>query len=433
MDKIIAGTIFLLSYAVIASEKFPRYVVALLGAMVMVTVGLLDLPEAMAYVNWETIGLLFGMFILIAVLAEGGFFNWLALEIAERVHYKVGPIFIIFPLLAGFLSAFMDSITVLLFFSTLSYYVARAFKVSPIPLVIAEVCAANAGGAATLVGDPPNVILGTMLGFTFTDFARNTGPIALLSLLIIVFYSYLIQLKDLRKAPQITGKDLAEQGLVKEIKDKNLMTKGLWGMIIAVFILVIHRWLSDVTGLDVTAASAALIPALIVVILLGEKSHGLVAKIDLESLLFFIGLFVIVGGLEKTGVIDLFAKGMVHLAGPSHLALILILLWAGAILSAVIDNVPLALTMAYVLKDIANMPGAPALPIMVWALALGTDMGGNGTPIGASANVVAYSNLERQGIKIGWLRWMKLAIPPTVLALLASSLLLGLKLHYGFY
>lgn len=433
MEKAIAAGVFLTTYGFIASERFPRWVVSVAGGLALITSGLLSLEEAMAYVNWETVGLLFGMFLLIAMLAEGGFFTWLALTIAEKVHYRLSLIYLLFPLLAGFLAAFMDSITVLLFFSTLSYHLARSFRVSPVPLVVAEVVAANIGGAGTLVGDPPNVILGTTLGFTFTDFARHTGPAAALSLLTAVGFLYLTQRKALRRIPQMSEEDLQKQGLRREIKDPELMAMGLYGLSVAVFFLITHNWLSELTGLRITSAAAALFPALVVFTVAGRKAHHLLGKIDLESLLFFVGLFVVVGGLERAGLIDLFARGLVKLAGPSPLALVLLLLWAGALLSSVVDNVPLALTMAYVLRDISHLPGAPALSIMVWALALGADMGGNMTPIGASANVVAYSTLERFGVKIGWLRWLALAGPATVLALILSSVLIGLKLHFGLY
>jgi len=442
MDKLITVSIFLITYILIASEKVPRHIVALGGALILVTSGIVRLDEAMTYVSWETIGLLFGMFILIVVLAEAGFFNWLALEVAERVRYDLKKIFILFPLLAGLLSTFMDSITVLLFLATLTYYVARTFKIDPVPLVIAEVCAANTGGAATLVGDPPNVILGTMLGFGFNDFVRNTGPISLISMLVIIGYAFWQNRKMLNQAPKVTKELLEKEGLKKEIKSEKLLWYGLGGMAVAVFLLVTHRELSELLHVDITAASASLFPALFVLAMVGREAEellkasggetNLLKKIDSESLLFFIGLFIVVGGLEKTGVIDLMAKGMVGAAGGNHVALLLILLWVGGITSAVVDNVPLALTMAYVLKDIDKMGTGPALGLMVWALSLGVDMGGNGTPVGASANVVAYSTMERHGLKIGWPRWMKLAIPPTFLAMLVSSVLIALKYYYHF-
>jgi Na+/H+ antiporter NhaD/arsenite permease-like protein len=173
----IALTIFALTYLLIATEKFPRQAVALLGGTLMIMFGVFDIKEALGFVDWETMGLLFGMFILVAILAEAGFFTWLAIEIAAKLQYRPSLIFIFFPLLAAFMAAFMDSITVMLFLSALTLRISRLTKLDPVPLIIAEVCAANTGGAATLVGDPPNVILGTTLGFGFNDFLIHNGPV----------------------------------------------------------------------------------------------------------------------------------------------------------------------------------------------------------------------------------------------------------------
>lgn len=423
----IALIIFVLSYVIIASEKIPRQIVALVGALLLITIGIMDIPKAVTFVNWETMGLLFGMFLLMEILARGGFFDWLALELAELVHYRITALFIIFPLAAGFLSMFMDSITVMLFFSSLTVSVARAFKVNPIPMVIAEVVAANTGGAATLVGDPPNVILGTMLGFGFTDFALNNGPIILLDLVVSVAIAFWMDRRHLARAPRLSQQQLEAEGLVKHFEDPQLVKVGLAGLVVAVGLLVIHKELSAWTGLSISAASAAALPALIVLALTREKAGAILKGIDWESLLFFLGLFILVGGLETTGTIRTLSDWMVQVAGGNGLRLVLILLWVGAILSAVIDNVPMALTMAYVLKDIAGLPGHPALATMVWALSMGIDMGGNGTPIGASANVVAYAVLERRGYKTGWGKWMAKAIPPTLVALGLSSIYLWVR------
>jgi len=195
---------------------------------------------------------------------------------------------------------------------------------------------------------------------------------------------------------------------------------------------VIHRQVEE-WGIPLTAALAPLIPAFVVLFAGGHKTEAILRKVDYEVLLFFIGLFIVVGGLEKTGAISALARAGADLFRGQHLALVSTLMWFSAVASAIVDNVPFALSMAYVIKGIAEQPGVPALAIMVWAVSLGADIGGNGTPIGASANVVAYTSMEKKGVRIGWGRWMRLAIPPTLVALVISNLGLALKLWLRFW
>lgn len=433
----IAVSVFLISYIIIASEKFPRQAVALLGAVALVILNVFPLQEAFTFVDWETIGLLFGMFILIVNLAEVGFFNWLASQVAKQLHYRPTYIFIAFPLLAAFMAAFMDSITVILFLSALSVRIARIIKIDPIPLVIAEVCAANTGGASTLVGDPPNVILGTMLGFNFNDFVIHAGPIAFVSTLVIVFIFYLSNRRMLQRADrEIKIDELGELDGGEIITNPFALKIGLVGFGAAIFLLVTHNALASAFGIRLTTATSALIPALLVTIAGGKETEHIIRKIDIESLVFFIGLFIIMGALEKTKFIAMIADQIFTLARGNQLGLLLMLHWGSGFTSAVVDNIPMALAMAYVMKDMAGLAGAPALSLMVWSLALGVDMGGNMTPVGASANVVAYAYLMHfygsEG-RIGWLRWIKMAAPPTIAAMLIASLFLYFKFVTGWY
>lgn len=429
-----ALTIFALTYLLIATERFPRQAIALLGGVLLVSLNIFDIREAFSFVDWETMGLLFGMFILVAILAEAGFFTWMASEVAHRLNYRPTYIFIVFPLLAAFMAAFMDSITVMLFLSALSVRIARITKIDPIPLVIAEVCAANTGGAATLVGDPPNVILGATLGFGFNDFVVNTGPISVVATLLIAGGFYLFHRKMIRAAElEIDLDELAAIDRAGLITNRPLLKLGLTGFLAAIFLLVTHLALSDWLGVSITTATAALVPALVVMVVGGEDTKHITGKIDIESLLFFTGLFVIVGALEKTHFIAWLAGQIFSLARGSHVWLLMLLHWGAGLASGVVDNVPMALAMAYVMKDIAALPGAPALSIMVWALALGVDIGGNITPVGASPNVVAYAYMERNHLKVGWWRWIKLTAPPTLMAMAACSALLLIKYWIGWY
>lgn len=194
----IALIIFVVVYVAVASEKFPRHWVALIGGCLLMVFGIMTPADVVHAINWETLGLLAGMFILVSILTESGFFHWLAMAAVRKVKYRPAPLFMVLILMATFLSMFMDSITVMLFLAALTVQLCRLLRLDPVPLVIAEVCAANTGGSATLVGDPPNVILGTTLGFSFSDFATHTGPIAIVSALVIMGIFYLVCRKDLK-------------------------------------------------------------------------------------------------------------------------------------------------------------------------------------------------------------------------------------------
>ncbi|MBL0345630.1 SLC13 family permease [Candidatus Villigracilis affinis] len=429
-------TIFILAYIAIASEKFPRHYVALLGAGLLIVFGILSPMEALSYINWETLGLLAGMFTLVSILQEAGFFTWLAMKSLKKVNYHPVALFVILIIFAAVMAMFMDSITVMLFLSALTLQLCRLLKLDPVPLVIAEVCAANTGGAATLVGDPPNVILGTTLGFNFADFITHTGPISAIAALLLLGMFYLTNRKSLMDAHDLlTDATITEiEALHNEPMHAHLTRVGLIGFLAAVILLVLHIPLSDLTGFHINAAMAALVPAGIALLVMKSVDRKkAVLKVDGESILFFAGLFVLIGGLEKIDIFKSMAQGLSEISTDNHSGLVMALHWIPGLASGIVDNVPLALAMSYVLKDLAAIPGMPALGLMVWSLALGVDIGGNLTPIGASANVVAYSFMERNHGSIGWKRWLVVAVPPTILAMLFASLSVMLKGHWGWY
>jgi Na+/H+ antiporter NhaD/arsenite permease-like protein len=433
---LLALLIFFVAYVAIVSEKFPRHWVALFGGALLVVFGVLSPGDALNYISWETLGLLAGMFLLVSILQEGGFFSWLAMTAVRKVNYHPAALFVVLILLAAFLAMFMDSITVMLFLSALTVQLCRLLKFDPVPLVIAEVCAANTGGAATLVGDPPNVILGTTLGFNFSDFVTHTGPISLIAALILLGVFYFINRKALKMAHvALTQETIDEiEQLHQEPLHVHLTRVGLSSFLMAVFLLVFHLPLSALSGLPITAAVAALIPAGIALIALrDDQRKKALLKVDGESILFFAGLFMLIGGLEKVQLFEKLAEVMAAASASSPTALVMALHWGPGLLSGVLDNVPLALAMSYVLKDLAAMPGMPALALMVWSLALGVDIGGNLTPIGASANVVAYAYMEHNHGSIGWKRWLLVAAPPTIFIMIIASLLILFKSRLGWY
>ena len=428
--------IFVIVYVAIASEKLPRHWVALGGAAMLLITKVLTPMDAFHAVNWETLGLLSGMFVLVSILLEAGFFSWLAMTAIRAVKYHPALLFIVLVLMAGVLAMFMDSITVMMFLSALTVQLCRLLKIDPVPMVIAEVCAANTGGAATLVGDPPNVILGTVLGYNFSDFAAHTGPISAVACLILVAIFYLANRRILMAAHTNLSSEIAEQmeDFNKEPLKLDLTRVGLISFLVAVTLLVVHRPLSDALGISINAAEAALIPAGFALLFLSAKHRKTVLlRVDGENILFFAGLFVLVGGLEKAHVFDSLAALLTSAGSLNPSALVMALHWGPGLLSGVVDNVPLALAMSYILKDLSHVPNMPALALMVWSLALGVDIGGNLTPIGASANVVAYTFIERNHGPIGWKRWMIIAAPPTIIVMVLASSLVFLKGIVGWY
>jgi Na+/H+ antiporter NhaD/arsenite permease-like protein len=366
---IFALLIFVLAYVAIASEKFPRHWIALIGGALLIIFGVLSPSEAVSYINWETLGLLAGMFFLVSILQEAGFFSWLSMRSLKKINYHPVSLSVILILFAAVMAMFMDSITVMLFLSALTLQLCRLLKLDPVPLVIAEVCAANTGGAATLVGDPPNVILGTALGFNFADFVTHTGPISAIASLLLLGMFYLANRKALINAHNtLTEETINEiEALHTEPLHAHMTRVGLIGFLSAVVLLVIHYPLSQWTDLHITAAMAALIPAgLALLALQNDDRRKTLLKVDSESILFFAGLFVLIGGLEKINLFESLAAGLANMTASNQNGLVMALHWVPGLASGVVDNVPLALAMSYVLKDQAQTPGMPAIGLMVW-------------------------------------------------------------------
>jgi Na+/H+ antiporter NhaD/arsenite permease-like protein len=430
---LIAIIIFLLTYAVLATERVNRTVVAFIGALMLLVFGVFEIGEAVGFISWETIGLLFGMFIIVAALSDAGFFNFLALIMAKWLKYSPIKIFIVFPIMTAVLAAFMDSITVMLFFATLTYELAKMLKIDPIPIVITEVIMANIGGSATLVGDPPNVILGLKLGYYFNDFVIHNGPISVITGIVTLLYCYLVSRRSLVPSEPVDTEQLEKMEPGEAIEDPRQLKIALAAFGTAILFLITHTYIETYLHIPLTVPLAAMIPAFFMLIALNKKAEEIMQKVDYEVILFFMGLFMVVGGLEYTGVIENIAGSITELFKGNHMALLTTLVWGSGVASGIIDNVPFALSMSYILENIVKFAGIPALSIMVWATSLGADIGGNFTPIGASANVVAYTSMEKRGHSIGWLRWMKLAIPATIISLIITNLGIYIKYTTGFY
>ena len=437
--KVLALIIFLVMFLLIVTEKIERQYVTLgCGAIMLIVVfgicmrspqailntlnfhsiftpdfwhATAEGGEATAGINWSTIIFIAGMMIMVEGMGKAGFFRWLCLKLAKMVNYKPVPIFVVFMLMAAFLSMFIDSITVILFLAAVTVELCQLLKCNPIPMILSEVFCANLGGSATMCGDPPNIIIGTSLHYAFIDFLTNTGVIAGISLIAAVIYFYLCFHKELSKSTGAKPEHYPDPS--EAITDKKLFGLSIAIFAVAVVLLITHAN----TGL--TVAFIGVFVAVLTLIVHHSDIPDLLKKVDYKTLLFFIGLFVVVGGLEQTGVLVLIADGISYICGSNAKLVIAVILWISAVASAFVDNIPFAATMLPVIQTLSQLQGID-LSILAWTLSMGTDIGGSATPIGASANVVGISVASREGYPIGWGKYCKYCAPATIMVVLIS-------------
>ena len=370
--------------------------------------------EASSGINWQTIIFIAGMMIMVEGMAKVGFFRWLCMEIAMMVKYQVIPIFMTFMLLSFVLAMFIDSITVILFLAAVTIELSQLLEFDPVPMILSEIFCANLGGSATMCGDPPNIIIGTSLGYSFTDFITNTGLMAVVSLVFVVIYFYFAFRKELKKNGA-NKKDHASYPDPKEaITDKRGFIASCIIFLCAVVLLVSHAQ----TGLTVSTIGVAI--AIVTLIVAGKDALELLKKVDYKTLLFFVGLFVVVSGLEETGVLEILAGFIGSVSGGNIAVMIAIIIIVSAVASAFIDNIPFAATMIPVITDLASDVAGVNLTVLAWALAIGTDIGGSATPIGASANVVGIATAAREGHIIKWGKYCKYMAPATIIVVAIS-------------
>ncbi|MBR1391027.1 MAG: anion permease [Lachnospiraceae bacterium] len=448
LAKILALSIFIIMFALIISEKFERHFITLgcgLATIVLVfgvsmrsmsafletlnvrnifTVGFwyetASSSESSSGINWATILFLAGMMIMVEGMALAGFFRWLCMTIAKAVHYKVIPIFLTFMVMSFVLAMFIDSITVILFLAAVTVELAQLLKFNPIPMILSEIFCANLGGSATMCGDPPNIIIGTSLGYTFTDFVTNTGLMAILSLVVVVVFFYFCYRKQLSHPAEHADELAAKLSPKSAITNKRAFIISCIIFVCAISMLITHAK----TGL--TVAFIGVFIALVTLLTAGKSIGTILKRVDYKTLLFFIGLFVVVGGLEQTGILELIAMFIGKISGGNMYLMIAIIIWISAIASAFVDNIPFAATMIPVIKTLSATTGAD-LSVLAWTLAIGTDIGGSATPIGASANVVGTSIAAREGHPISWKKYCMASVPATIIVILISMVCIYLR------
>lgn len=449
VSQIFAIVIFVLMFALIIMDKIPRHWVTLgcgLATIIIVFAICMRSPNAIietlnvksifttefwhtsgkgsessSGINWATIIFIAGMMVMVEGMAKAGFFRWLCLTIAKAVKYKVMPILVTFMIMSAVLSMFIDSITVILFLAAVTVELSQLLKFSPVPMVLAEIFCANLGGSATMCGDPPNIIIGTALGYSFADFLTNTGLIAGIALIAIIIFFFFAFKKELtaNKDEKIDPSTFPNPGDAIENKKDFIVSTIIF--IIAIVLLVTHAQ----TGL--TVAFIGVVIALITLITSFKHIGVILKKVDYKTLLFFVGLFVVVGGLEQTGVLEMIASFIEKVCGGNVFAMVLIIMWISAIASAFVDNIPFAATMVPVIKSLAATTVGAELPVLAYALSVGTDIGGSATPIGASANVVGTSVISKAGHPVGWGKYCKTAIPATAIVIIIAMIVIKLR------
>jgi Na+/H+ antiporter NhaD/arsenite permease-like protein len=453
LSQIAVLAIFIGVFISLTLGKVHRFIPALIGAALTLLVvflgierspqtalGVLNLAElgrptfwtggyqpAIPYgVNWQTILFIGGMMVLVEGLRAVGFFRWLCLNTAQMVNYRVIPIALLFMALSGLLSMFLDNVTVILFMGAVTIELARLLKINPIPLIIAEIVAANVGGTATLIGDPPNIIIGTSLGLGFNAFLVNLAPIVWIGMAAALGYFYLRFRKEKLGAGSEVSMSAGRYPKPGEvITNRNLFRIEAAILLLVVVLLVVH----EQARLSVVAVS--FIGAGVTLAASRKGASKLIKGVDWKTLLFFFGLFILASGLEETGLLQVLANSIGRISGNSLVIATILILWVSAFISAVVDNIPFVTIMVPVIVYLSQATGG-TLSTFAWSLSLGACIGGNATPIGASANVVGIAVAEKTGYRITWRKFLNYAVPPTLIILVICNLMLMARYLGGF-
>ena len=432
-----ATAIFLLAYALIVSEKVHKTVVALFGAALMLVLKILEQKEAFHVeelgVDWNVIFLLIGMMTIINLMRPTGFFEYIAIKSAKAGKGDPMRIMTIFALVTAVLSALLDNVTTVLLLAPVTLLIADALEVDPVPFLIAEALASNIGGTATLIGDPPNIMIASKAKLDFISFIYNLTPAIIVIMAVFLFVLKLIFGKRLRVKPELRQRIL-EMDEREAIKDPLMLKKSLFVLAIVITGFVLHGML----GYE--PATVALFGAGLLLLLSGtHEPHHVLAEVEWPTIFFFMGLFIIIGGVVKVGLIKWMSIEVLALTHGNMFATSMLIMWFSAFASAFVDNIPYVATMNPLIIDMANqiwphLQGIkllhnPELMPLWWSLALGACLGGNGTAIGASANVIVVGLAERAGRKITFIRFMAYGMPVMILTVLLSTAYVWLRYY----
>ena len=420
--QLIAVLIFVATYLLIATGKREQTVAAMAGAIAVWAFQILTGDEILHVIDLDTLGILFGMMIIVGALRESGFFRWMGILLANFCRCKPSRMFIVFTITTAFLSAFLYNITTVLFIVVVTIEIMEVLHLNPVPYIIGEILASNIGGTATMIGDPPNILISSVAGFTFLDFILNTMPICVVNLIITTFmlYRYLF-----RREFQVTC-DFIEVPINPRdvIQDQRLFKIGL--MIFTVVIVLL--FLQDRIG--ISPLTIVMVGGVCLLFVGGEKMPEVLEKVDWSILIFLACLFIIVGGLEKTGVIHLLASQLTPIIEYNNILAISAILWVSSVASAFIDNVPYSVAFIPILEDLIATQSTLS-DIAWWALALGTGFGGNGTVIGAASYIVAIGIASKMGYNITFKDFLKIGMITLLVTTAVANLYLIVRLFFS--
>ena len=420
----VSSILFIATYAVIVSEKVNRAIVSLLGASLMITLGVLNQETAISGVDFNTLGLLSGMMVIVAITRRSGVFQFVAVWSAKKVQARPWGILLMLSVVTALFSALLDNVTTVLLIAPVTLLICHELKMSPYPFLFAEIFASNIGGTATLIGDPPNIMIGSAVNLSFNDFLLNLAPIVPLILLVTLAIIYVVWGRGMQASDE-TRERIMRFREREAITDVPLLKQSLFvlALVIAGFVLA-HP-------LRLEPATIAMFGAALLLLLSNlknkaaeqsENAHQTFGEIEWVTIFFFIGLFIVVKGIEEAGVLRILAAQVIDLTGGDIAVTAMAILWVSAIASAIVDNIPFVATMIPLIKSMApSFGGAEHLMPLWWSLALGACLGGNGSLIGASANLIVAGFAERAGHRIHFLKFMAMAFPLMLVSILIAS------------
>jgi len=434
----VATGIFVTAYAVIVSEKIHKTKVALFGAALTLILKVLTQHDALhdieLGVDWNVIFLLISMMIIVNIMTKTGVFQFVAIRAAKMGKGEPYTIMAIFAVVTAVGSAFLDNVTTVLLLAPVTLLVAEELELDPVPYLITEALASNIGGTATLIGDPPNIMIASKAGLDFMAFIYHLAPAVVLMMVVWLIFWKMVFGKRLKVRDELKARIMAmdERRL---IKDPVLLKKS--GAVLALTIMgfILHG------VFHYEPATVALMGAATLLLISGEDPHHVLAEVEWPTIFFFMGLFIIIGGTVKVGLIELMSQKMIDLTGPTKddmFVLSMVMVWFSAIASAIVDNIPFVATMNPLLvdmtgkvmggTDVAQLQSATVMPVW-WALALGACLGGNGSAIGASANVIVVGMAEKAGHKISFVRFLKYGLPVMALTVFMAMLYVWLRYY----
>ena len=416
--QIIAIVIFLVTMAAIMTEKLHRTVAAVAGALLLILTGVLSVESGFSYVDLNTLGVLIGMMLFVAVVKNSGIFEYIAIKAAKIAKGRPWPLMVLFALITAVLSAFLDNVTTVLLIGPMTLAITSMLRINPIPFFMTQIMASNIGGTATLIGDPPNIMIGSAAGLSFTDFITNTGVAVLFVLAATIVCFYFIYGRKLHVEPEAMD-SILQLDENKAIKDRSLLIKSVVMILLVVFGFVFH------SQLHLESCTIALTAAAVMLLIGRQDVEEIVAGVEWTTILFFTGLFIVVGGLQETGVIQILANGLMDLTEGHMTLTILLILWVSAIVSSFLDNTPFVATLIPLILTMQSS-GVDVTPLW-WAVSLGACLGGNGTLIGASANVVLSGISNRHGFPITFASYFKVGFPLMLVSVAISTVFLLLR------